>query len=180
MTIRDGSLIRVTARRVGYIARYVRAEFFGEPLRVRVLPGGCQLPSSPARNVMCGPTNTPTPAWRVFNSFVYSPRYTTFTGIVVAPATAGSVVRVRCSGRGCRFETKTVPIVTDAPSLDLTPLVRRARLRPGAQLEVRVSKPGGIGVIVTLTVRAGRRPLRSDLCLPADQPPDTASPVECP
>jgi hypothetical protein len=60
--------------------------------------------------------------------------------------------------------------------LDLSSLLRRAKLRPGARLEIRVTKPGWIGIVRRLTVRARKRPTQADLCLP----PAAAKPSRCP
>jgi hypothetical protein len=99
-------------------------------------------------------------------------RYTVFTKLVVQPAVAGSAIHVRCSGRGCPFQTRTRTVAKSARRLDLTPLVRGARLRRGTQIAVRVTKPNTVGASATIGVRDRKRPRRVVRCLfPGDPIP---------
>lgn len=99
-------------------------------------------------------------------------RYTVFTKLVVQPAVAGTRIHVRCSGPGCPFKTRSRTVATSARRLDLTSLVRRARLRRGAQLAVRVTKAGTVGATATIGVRDRKRPRRVVRCLfPGDPVP---------
>jgi Putative metal-binding motif len=61
-------------------------------------------------------------------------------------------VDVRCTGRGCRFSRATERLRRPAARLDLLPGVRRSRLRRGAVLEVRLSRPGQIATILRWTI----------------------------
>jgi len=101
---------------------------------------------------------------------------TRFTALYVRPAWAGTTVRVGCTGRGCLFRSYTRRVRKDAAKLDLTAVVRRSRLRPAARVEVRVTKQHTMGVVRRLTVRAGRRPAATDLCLA----PGSTRPARCP
>ena len=99
-------------------------------------------------------------------------RYTVLTKLVVQPAVAGSAIHVRCTGRGCPFKTRTRTISRSARRLDLTTLVRRAKLRRGAQIAVRVTKPNTVGASATIGVRDRKRPRRVVRCLfPGDPVP---------
>jgi hypothetical protein len=99
-------------------------------------------------------------------------RYTVFTKLVVKPARAGTTIRLRCSGRGCPFTTRTRTVAKLTPRLDLTKLVRGAKLRSGAELQVRVTRGDRIGTMATFGVRDRRRPRRIARCLyPGDERP---------
>jgi PKD repeat protein len=99
-------------------------------------------------------------------------RYTAFTKLVVQPAVAGTTIHVRCTGPGCRFKTKSRTVTKPARRLDLTSLVRGARLRRGAQIAVRVTKPDTVGASATIGVRDRKRPRRVVRCLfPGDPVP---------
>jgi hypothetical protein len=99
-------------------------------------------------------------------------RYTAFTKLVVQPAVAGTTIHVRCTGPGCRFKTKSRTVTKAARRLDLTSLVRGARLRRGAQIAVRVTKPNTVGASATIGVRDRKRPRRVVRCLfPGDPVP---------
>jgi hypothetical protein len=98
--------------------------------------------------------------------------YTVFTKLVVQPAVAGSAIHVRCSGRGCPFKTRTRTVAKSARRLDLTSLVRGAKLRRGTQIAVRVTKPNTVGASATIGVRDRKRPRRVVRCLfPGDPVP---------
>ena len=106
---------------------------------------------------------------RLGSAIVYSARagtrYTVLTALSVRSARAGSTVRLSCTGKRCPFTTKTRRLTKNAARLDLLSLVRGKRLRPGAKLEIRVTKPATIGVVRRLTIRAGRSPRSESLCI---------------
>ena len=79
---------------------------------------------------------------------------------------------MRCTGPGCPFKTKTRTVAKSARRLDLTSLVRRAKLRRGAQLAVRVTRANTVGASATIGVRDRKRPRRVVRCLfPGDPIP---------
>ena len=57
----------------------------------------------------------------------------------------------------------------------LTRLFKRARLPPGAVVELRLTAPGAIGKVLRLAVRKRKPPKRSSLCLP----PGASKPARC-
>ena len=97
------------------------------------------------------------------------------TLLAVRPALAGSTIRISCTGRGCPFRVKTRKVRRNARQLSLTTMIRRARLRHGARMEIRVTKPEMIGSVLRLKVLAGGRIRRADLCLP----PGAKAPRPC-
>jgi len=108
-------------------------------------------------------------------AFRLSGNRTVFTELALRPARAGSKVRVSCTGRGCPFKSKTSTVKKNAGRLNLSKLVRRAKLRPGARLEIRVMKPDMIGVVRRFAVRARKRPAGAILCLT----PGAKRPTRC-
>jgi hypothetical protein len=116
---------------------------------------------------------------RLGSTFLYefdaSRRRTVFTSLYVRRVEAGSSIRLTCSGRGCLFKGITRRVGKDVKSYNLSSKVRRSKLRPGARLEIRVTKPETIGVVRRLVVRAGRRPKLTDLCLK----PGARQPTRC-
>ncbi|MGH3117085.1 MAG: hypothetical protein ACRDQ2_08225 [Gaiellales bacterium] len=108
--------------------------------------------------------------------FTFSRANTVFTEVIIRRARAGSTVRMTCTGRGCKFKSRTRRVRRDRRKLTLSNPLRGARLRPGARFEVRVTLPGTIGLIQRYTVRRGKRPARSDLCLG----PGARRPARCP
>jgi len=122
----------------------------------------------------------PVPVLRIVTlvryGFSYAPRYTLFPSLSVQPGLPGSTIRVRCTGRGCRFKSKTRTVKRYVNKVVLSSFVRGARLRPGAKLEVRVTKSGKIGFVRTLTVRSGKAPLEADRCIA----PGAKKTMKCP
>jgi hypothetical protein len=92
-------------------------------------------------------------------------RSTRFTSLYVRDVPAGTRVTLRCQGRGCPFKTKAVTVKRATKRLSLLEHVKRARLRKGARFEVRVARPGAVGRVMRLTIRAPKNPKRSNLCL---------------
>ena len=86
---------------------------------------------------------------------------------------AGSRVTIRCRGGGCpRLVAKRG--VTAARTVHIRRFAAR-QLRPGAVVQITVSKPGAIGKYMRLRIRRGRSPSRVDRCLA----PGSDRPVRC-
>ena len=97
---------------------------------------------------------------------------TVFTRLLVQPARAGSTVRLRCSGGGCTFKTRTRKVKKTAAKLNLLAWMHHARLRPHARLEVQVTKQGTIGRSFVFTMRpSGKGPTHVVRCLTAHRRP---------
>ena len=82
----------------------------------------------------------------------------------------GEFVALACKGKGCKARltrTQTVPAGTTRLRLDR--VVRRTRLRPGARLELTISKPGFVTAIQRWTMRRGGAPRAARLCLEPGQ-----------
>jgi hypothetical protein len=87
--------------------------------------------------------------------------------LLTVRAPRGAKISVRCFGRGCP---------RGARSTALTRLRRyERRLRAGARLVIRVTRPGYVGKYTLIRVRRDKAPLRRDLCLY----PDTRKPASC-
>src|SRR3954447_7793474 len=86
----------------------------------------------------------------------------------------GARISVRCRGGGCprRLARRIVP--AKGPRLVRVRVLRHT-LRPGARIEVRVTKPGFTGKYTRFLVRSHGAPRRSDRCLP----PGATAPKEC-
>jgi PKD domain len=88
---------------------------------------------------------------------------------LVIEAPPGATVQVRCHGGGCKRHRQTKkarprPGGKPGPIQVRFPRFER-RLRPGAVLEIYVTKPGTIGKYTRLVMRKGQRPRRTDLCI---------------
>ena len=104
--------------------------------------------------------------FRVFRDF------TKVTKLRVTQTGPGMKVRIRCAparGKGCprplRGNGRSATIKRPGAK-DLTPLVKDARLEPGATLEVRVLEPGAIGRLDRFVMRDAKLPERVKRCIP--------------
>ena len=91
---------------------------------------------------------------------------------LVVNAPAGARVEIRCRGRGCPFRRM---IRKPRPQTVRVRRFARRILRPGAVVQVWVTRPGEIGKYTQLRIRSGRRPVRADRCLM----PGSRRPVRC-
>jgi hypothetical protein len=91
---------------------------------------------------------------------------------LVITAPDGARVEIRCRGRGCPFKK-----LIRAPKPQTVRVRRFARrtLRPGAVVQVWVTRPGEIGKYTRLRIRKGKRPTRVDRCLM----PGSRKPAPC-
>ena len=107
----------------------------------------------------------------------FGPGFIELKTLAVAGVGKGDVVRLTCSGSGCRRSVKArVGVQRATRSLSLTKRVAGVRLRKGARLELRISHPGRIARIFRFTVkRLGEVPVKTELC----QPPGARKPGRC-
>lgn len=92
-------------------------------------------------------------------------RFTRVRSLQVRRVPSTATVTLRCSGRGCPFARRTLTARNGRANAPAA--MRRAKLRPGAMLEVRVTAAGTIGQVVRYRVRSRRPPVRSTLCTAA-------------
>jgi hypothetical protein len=134
-----------------------------------ITPAPTQAPVASAPN----PTPTvPATRLRVINPrFDYSTAFTRtatrFTEFLVSGVPTGTTVRLTCRGQGCprRLYRKTFP--RGARRVNLISHLRGRWLAVGAVLELTSSAPGARGTVQRFRVRSNRRPMITELCLPA-------------
>jgi RTX calcium-binding nonapeptide repeat (4 copies) len=96
------------------------------------------------------------------------PTFTTVETLIIKDSTPASAnIDLRCSGRGCPFTRRSHKVGGNGKPVNLTRLFKRARLRVGTRIEVRVTAPDRIGKVVRFTMRSSKLPSRRELCLPA-------------
>ena len=93
---------------------------------------------------------------------------------IVLTVPEGSAVKIACRGGGCP-KVGAKRRATAASTLRVRRFARRL-LRPGAVVQISITKPGAIGKYMRLRIRRGRSPSRVDRCLA----PGAARPVRCP
>jgi len=129
-----------------------------------VRPGAVDKPDNGIDENCDGPDALPRVDATVSNSWVATTRTTKTTILKVRGAPAGARIEVRCSGRGCPFSVRR--FTSKGGTLDLRKqYLRRAKLRVGTTLEIRVLVPGHIAKVARFTMRKRKAPLTAYLCL---------------
>jgi hypothetical protein len=97
--------------------------------------------------------------------------YTSVKSLTVTSVPAGATIVVSCKGKraSCRFKKKTMTVGSATPQLALAKLFKKARLSPGTRIEVRITKPGTVGVDVTFKTRKRKRPTEKQVPVETSQ-----------
>jgi hypothetical protein len=103
-----------------------------------------------------------TTAARLVRRFRVRDTHTRVKRLAVVGAKPGTRVVLRCRGGGCPRRVA----VTGGGTINLKRYVRRARLRPGAVLVIRILEPGAIGRVERFRIRDDRAPLRRPSAAP--------------
>ena len=109
---------------------------------------------------------------------VHTDRRYTVMRLIASRVSAGTRIVVRCRGGGCPFAARAMTARKAYARLALGGrAMRRARLRKGAVVEVRASKPGLLGRVTTYRIRAARLPVLSSHCTLPGSLKETACPA---
>jgi hypothetical protein len=110
-------------------------------------------------------------------NYTFHPSYTTFTALNATGLVPGERITLICDGRGCPFHRSGETVAAakgcsataagcNAPiSLNLTPMLRRAHLRPGTVLVVEITHTRWIGKYYRFVMVAGAAPQHQLSCL---------------
>ena len=129
-----------------------------------VRPGAVDKPDNGIDENCDGPDALPRVDATVSNSWVATTRTTKTTILKVRGAPAGARIELRCAGRGCPFSARR--FTSKGGTLDLRKqYLRRAKLRVGTTLEIRILVPGHIAKVARFTMRKRKAPLTAYLCL---------------
>ena len=139
-------------------------------------PGAVDRPQN-KRDEDCSGRDAPYPRLdsRVRYQVLFYGRSSVFNSLRVHSVRAGSTIRLACVGRDCPLKTSSRKVTRYTVEVHLTTLLRRTRLRPGTRLNIRITKPGTIGVERRLTIRTRRAPREVNRCLA----PSTNKAITC-
>jgi hypothetical protein len=101
---------------------------------------------------------------------------TKFTSLVVRPVRQGDTLKLTCAGRGCPWKAKTYKIRKNAKRKSLEGPLQGKALRTGTVVQLRVTHKFTLGRVYTWTMRSGKPPKVSRLCLR----PGAKKPTRCP
>jgi 6-phosphogluconolactonase (cycloisomerase 2 family) len=99
--------------------------------------------------------------------------YTSAQNVPIAGLSRSVRVAVACRGQGCPFSRRSV--IPHNRRINLAAVLGTHHLQPGAVVEVAVTAPGRIGVVVRYAIRRGAGPLRTILC----RAPGASRPGRC-
>jgi hypothetical protein len=94
--------------------------------------------------------------------FAAGRKSTKFKTLAVTGVPKGATLRVTCKGKGC--PKKVFKKKNAHGSVSLKPYVKKT-LRKGIVLTVSVTKPGAVGMVKTITIRASKAPKITTACL---------------
>jgi 6-phosphogluconolactonase (cycloisomerase 2 family) len=130
-------------------------------------PGGSTPQPAPA---------TPRISVKISANWIPGETFTRVKQLKTAKLPSGAAVQLRCKGgkkKGCPFSSKKVKAV--AGVANFLALLRKAKLRPGAVVEIWITRPFNVGQVSRFTVQKKKSPKRSTLCLT----PGSLSPSRC-
>jgi Putative metal-binding motif/RTX calcium-binding nonapeptide repeat (4 copies) len=101
----------------------------------------------------------------VINQWVVTSRFARLLQLTVHNAPKGARIALTCKGRGCPSrKTRRRKVARELQRVGLGRAFRRARLRFGTRLTLRITAPQTIGRTYTYVVRRGQLPLRTTVC----------------
>jgi hypothetical protein len=88
-------------------------------------------------------------------------------------------IEVRCKGKKCPKKLRKGKVrrvnVTESGARSFTKLLKKARLKPKAVIDVRVFQPGAIARVDKFVMRKAKLPRRKQRCIP----PGATRPQKC-
>lgn len=130
-----------------------------------IRPGATDIPGDDV-DQDCAGGDAAYPRLTANPSFAWTnrPSFTLLRKVRAARLVGGETARITCRGRGCPFRSRTFRNLK-AGERSFDRLFRRKRLRPKTVVQMRITKPGTIGAVTTLTMRRGKDPKVVHTCL---------------
>lgn len=92
-------------------------------------------------------------------------RLTLLSSLFATRLSKGTTVELRCKGSWCHKRKRVIRIRKTRRRLDVLRLLPSRRVPSGVVLELRVTRPEYLGRALRVTIRAGKPPRKSELCI---------------
>jgi hypothetical protein len=101
----------------------------------------------------------------MFTNWAFGSKTTTLVSLIVRNAPAGAKVAASCAGKGCTLKgTKTSTVARDLAPVNLGKLYKKAKLRAGDKVIVKITATGLVSRTYTYKIKAGDLPTQSIVC----------------
>ncbi|HXV16434.1 MAG TPA: hypothetical protein VD758_06620 [Gemmatimonadaceae bacterium] len=104
----------------------------------------------------------------VYATFERSGANTELIGLAVGDIAPGTKVTINCSGTSCPFSSKTITVQETIKMLAITDMFVETTFKAGTTIEIRVAKPGTIGISFSYETQSSADPKVVKQCLAAD------------
>jgi hypothetical protein len=84
--------------------------------------------------------------------------------LMVSGLRKGDQLKLTCAGKGCAFKHKKMK--ARSSRMNMLRLFKKRALRPKAVITLWVMRPGTIGQVMKFTVRKGKKPKQTKMCVP--------------
>ncbi len=144
-----------------------------------IKPGAVDVPGD-GINQDCsadGDADFPLPGTKIkYSVLTFLTGFSKFGKLTVAPVKAGDKITLQCKGRGCTFKKKTFKAKTNKARLSLLKPLKKAQLRKGAVVTMRMTRAATYGTYAKWRIRAPKASKFTSACLR----PGQKKPVKCP
>ena len=126
--------------------------------------GSSSSPARPVQIVKSAPAVTAFVKSTLQWTFFYHPTYTQVILFKAFGIVKGTIVELKCNGKGCPFDVTQVPN-RGGDSINLLPEFHGHHLRAGTRFTVRLTHRNWVGKYYSFAMRGGRPPLIKLSCL---------------
>jgi Putative metal-binding motif/RTX calcium-binding nonapeptide repeat (4 copies) len=111
----------------------------------------------------------------VLSTFIAGEPFTKVRRLLVKDLEPGMRVEALCTGRGCPFARRVLPLPRKGTRIDLRSALKLRRVRKAPTIDVRILREDSVGLVTRFRFRRGKVPRIDVLCMA----PSDAAPRKC-